>query len=212
MDKNENLIDVFHELKNPLATIKINLELLREYQNKRQRKNFDVIENEVNKIENIVHKYITFTKEKHLEKKHVHIYTVIHNIIDENKLSYPDVKFELTDKNNCFIIGYEYHMYMIFSNITKNAIEAINGIGNISIEIFKDEKLVSIHIKDDGLGIKENEFKKIQNEFYTSKINGSGIGTTIITNIINKYNGNFYLTNNEDQGATAIIELPTSKT
>lgn len=208
MTINDNLVEVFHELKNPLATIKINLELMKEYEQKKQKKNFEVIENEVNKIENIVKKYISFTKDKHLEKDCIYFADIIKNIISENKISYPDIKFEIDGDEELYILAYEYHIYMIFSNIIKNAIEAINGVGNIHTSIFEKEGIVNIHIKDDGVGIQD--FNKLKNKFYTTKSNGSGIGTTIISNTVDIYNGNFHLKNNKNSGATAIIEIPLS--
>lgn len=206
MIENENLVEVFHELKNPLAIIKINVELMKEYEHKKQKKNFEVIENEVNKIENIVKKYILFTKEKHLEKDCIYFSDIIKNIIAENKIPYPDINFELEGNEELFIFAYEYHMYMIFSNIIKNAIEAINGVGNIHTYIFEKDGIMNIYIKDDGIGIQD--FDKIKDKFYTTKSSGTGIGTTIISNTVHLYNGDFYLKNNETQGATAIIKIP----
>ncbi len=210
MIESEELVEIFHELKNPLAIIKINMELLKELHKSNFNVNFDTIENEILKIDNIIKRYLSYSEQKHLCKDLVYFKDVILNIIEENRLSYPDVTFEVIDKDEVSISAFEYHIYMIFSNIIKNSIDAMNGVGHIKINIFDKEGVATIETTDSGYGITEYELSKLNEGKFTSKPLGSGIGTSVIKNIINIYNGNFYLAKSDIIGTKAIVEMPVS--
>lgn len=205
-----NLAEVFHEIKNPLSTIKINVEILKDNINEISFEHgFSVIENEILRIENVLNKYITFDKDQKLEKEKIYFFDVIKNISAQNKITYPDVSVRVYDPQEVSILAYEYHIFMVFSNIIKNAIEAMKSVGNIDIFIKEVEGLAIIEIFDEGIGLKPHEIENIKKGNYTSKINGSGLGTAIIYNIVNIYNGTFYLANRENtNGAIAVLQLP----
>ncbi len=98
---------------------------------------------------------------------------------------------------------------MIFSNIIKNAIEAINGVGKIIVNITEKDGMAQIEIIDDGNGITKSQIKKINEGFYSSKPNGNGLGTAIIRNTTKIYNGEFYLMNREENGTIAVVRIPS---
>lgn len=205
-----NLVEVFHEIKNPLSTIKINVEILKDNINDSSYEHgFNVIENEILRIENVLNKYITFDKSQKLEKEYIYFSDIIKNITAQNKITYPDVKISIFDKDDVSILAYEYHIFMVFSNIIKNAIEAMRSVGNIDIYIREIEGLAIIEVFDEGVGLKPHEIEKIKKGNYTSKIHGSGLGTAIIYNIMNIYNGTFHLANRENKnGAIAVLQFP----
>ncbi len=207
MLKNDSLVEVFHELKNPLSTIKINIDLLKEFNSCTSEKNILVIENEISKIENIMNKFLCFNNNNNIEKDLVFFSEIINSIIEENELSYPDVNFVINQDEDLSILAYEYHMYMMFSNIIVNSIEAINGVGHIVVNIFEKEGVCNIEIIDDGYGITNNELQMLNQGMYSSKPKGSGLGTNIVKKIVNIYNGEFILMNNE-VGTKAIVKMP----
>lgn len=209
MTENYNLIEVFHEIKSPLATIKINVDILKDsIFNPVNVKNLEIIENEIERIDKVIKKYTSFNNEKKLEKDYIYFEDVIAGIIEDNNITFPDINITVNANKEVSILAYEYHIYMIFSNIIKNSIEAMNGIGNIFINIKEIDGVAIIEVIDEGSGIKEDELFKLKKGRYTSKINGSGLGTTIIKNIVNIYNGSFYLTNMKNGGVKAVVQLP----
>lgn len=208
MVKNEELVEVFHEFKNPLATIKANIDIIKEYTQTHYENNFRVIDNEIMKIDNIINKYLTFNTQRKLEKDYVYFGEILEGIISENILTYPEITFNITNIKDLSILAYEYHIYMIFSNIIKNSIESMNGVGAIKINILEKEGMANIQIIDAGYGITDNELTLLKKGLYTSKQNGSGIGTTIINSIVQLYNGEFYLVKNANTGTKAVVNLP----
>lgn len=206
MVENESLVEVFHELKNPLAVIKINLALLKDNSALGESIKYDVIENEINKMDNIIKKYLLYSSYKDDEKDYVYFSEVINSIIEENKKTYPYIEYIINETKDLSILAFEYHIFMIFSNIIKNAIEAMNEKGTIVINIFEQEGIANIEIIDSGIGMKQKPVKLLKSTRFTTKKNGSGLGTLIIKNMVNIYDGKFYLIS-ESNGTKACVKF-----
>ena len=75
----------------------------------------------------------------------------------------------------------------VIENLCKNAIDAIGGEGNITIDIREEENLVVMDIADDGKGIPKSKFKTVFDPGYTSKKRGWGLGLSLAKRIIKEY-------------------------
>ena len=98
----------------------------------------------------------------------------------------------------------------VMENLTKNAVDAMEGIGKIDITTGVDHNKVFIEIKDTGKGIPRKNFKTIFNPGFTTKKRGWGLGLTLVKRIIEEYHGGkiFVKESNIGQGTTFRIELP----
>jgi signal transduction histidine kinase len=86
----------------------------------------------------------------------------------------------------------------VIENISKNAIDAMEGNGEINFRISETEKNFIIDISDTGKGIPKRAFKKIFNPGYTTKQRGWGLGLSLAKRIIEEYhNGHIYVRNSE---------------
>ena len=97
----------------------------------------------------------------------------------------------------------------VFENLCKNAIDAMDGEGNIDITLTHDESRYYIDVKDTGKGIARNRFKTIFHPGYTTKRRGWGLGLTLVKRIIEEYhNGRIYVKESEiGKGTTFRIEM-----
>jgi signal transduction histidine kinase len=75
----------------------------------------------------------------------------------------------------------------VIENLSKNALDAINGKGKITIDVVESGKQVYIDLSDTGKGIPKNKFKSVFNPGYTSKERGWGLGLSLAKRIINEY-------------------------
>lgn len=99
----------------------------------------------------------------------------------------------------------------VWTNLTHNAIQAMNRKGTLSIIISnKDDKTLKIGFKDTGKGITPEIRNKVFNSFFTTKKagEGTGLGLFIVKKIIDKHNGNIYFESVVDKGTTFWVELP----
>jgi two-component sensor histidine kinase len=96
-----------------------------------------------------------------------------------------------------------------FENLSKNAIDAMEGSGKITIEMEEDEQMVYIDVTDTGKGIPKNQFKKIFMPGYTTKKRGWGLGLSLVKRIVEEYHkGKIYVKQSTlGKGTTFCIEL-----
>jgi len=96
--------------------------------------------------------------------------------------------------------------------LIKNAIDAIQGKGALSLTIENAQKNVKITLSDTGKGIRKKEFKQIFNPGFTSKKRGWGLGLSLSKRIIEEYhNGKIFVKNSEINKGTS-IQITLSKT
>ena len=93
----------------------------------------------------------------------------------------------------------------VIENVSKNAIDAMEGSGEIRFNISLTDKTILIDITDTGKGIPGNAFKKIFNPGYTTKQRGWGLGLSLAKRIIEEFhNGKIYVRNSEVGKGTCI--------
>ena len=108
------------------------------------------------------------------------------------------------------IMGNKNQIKQVFINLIKNSIEAIGRNGVIQIELCKskDEKSISITIKDNGCGIPSHVLERIFEPFYTTKTKGTGLGMMIINKVIQDHQGTIHVTSKENIGTKILLCLP----
>jgi signal transduction histidine kinase len=105
----------------------------------------------------------------------------------------------------------------VLVNLIINACEAMGGGGSIAIheEASFEESLgrvVVIGLKDNGPGISESIKEKIFEPFFTTKEEGSGLGLSIASRIVEEHGGSLDLSSEEGQGSSFFITLPINPT
>ena len=98
----------------------------------------------------------------------------------------------------------------ILFNLIRNAAQAIEGQGNITVKATKDDRSVFIDIEDTGKGIPENRLDQIFNPFYTTKApgKGTGLGLFIVRQIIQRNRGAVTVRSKEGEGTTFTLQFP----
>ena len=101
----------------------------------------------------------------------------------------------------------------VMENLTKNAVDAMQGVGKIDISVTADAGKVIIDVADTGKGIPRKNFKTVFNPGYTTKKRGWGLGLTLVKRIIEEYHrGRIYVKDSViDHGTTFRIELPIAR-
>lgn len=98
----------------------------------------------------------------------------------------------------------------VMENLTKNAVDAMEGAGRIDITTGADDKKVWVEISDTGRGIPRKNFKTVFRPGYTTKKRGWGLGLTLVKRIIEEYHGGriYVLRSEPGRGTTFRIDLP----
>jgi signal transduction histidine kinase len=97
----------------------------------------------------------------------------------------------------------------VIENLTKNAVDAMNGQGNITFRVSEKGSKVRLDITDTGRGIPKSKFKTIFHPGYTTRARGWGLGLSLVKRIVESYpGGRIFVKNSEPgKGATFRIEM-----
>ena len=97
----------------------------------------------------------------------------------------------------------------VIENLTKNAVDAMEGQGEITFQVEERDKVVRIDVTDTGKGIAKSKFKTVFNPGYTTKKRGWGLGLSLVKRIIESYHGGriFVKSSEVGKGTTFRIEL-----
>jgi signal transduction histidine kinase len=95
--------------------------------------------------------------------------------------------------------------------VSKNAIDAMEGKGEITIRIAETEKHATIDITDTGKGMPKSAFKKIFNPGFTTKQRGWGLGLSLARRIIEEYHNGKIFVRHSEVGKGSCIRIVMNK-
>ncbi|MFT4222377.1 sensor histidine kinase [Dysgonomonas sp.] len=170
------------------------------------------MEKDVNRLQMITDRFSKIGSTPTLEKKNV-AETLQQAIIYLEKRISKKVIFKLqTPDNPLYADISEPLLSWVLENLTKNAVDAMGGVGNITYTISDKGNFLSIDIQDTGKGIPKSKFKTIFNPGYTTKSRGWGLGLSLSKRIIESYHkGKIFVKSSEiGVGTTFCIELKKS--
>lgn len=200
-------IALAHEVKNPVALIKANIELL-EFDKvlENHKTNVKTIKNELNKISDIISDFMIYCNQFYEEKpEKVNLFYIIKEQIEKLNV-YNNITFSINCFENIedmFVFGEDFKISLALSNIYKNCIEAIEGNqGFIQTNLYTKDNTIVLDIIDNGKGIEEEILPKISKPFFTIKKNGSGLGIPICIKAMKSMGGSFEIFNNKNKGCT----------
>jgi signal transduction histidine kinase len=106
------------------------------------------------------------------------------------------VELHFNVDSNIVIEGYEIKLYQLWSNLIKNAIEAIAGYGKLIIESKETDTTYELSIENDGDVIPGEVLQNMFTKFYTtkSKSNGTGLGLSIVQNVVEEHHAKIQVT------------------
>lgn len=211
---------VAHEIRNPLAAVNLNLQVL-----KRKIEEGDPLFNYVNtamqgveRITRIVEVTLNFSRPTVPDVKDLNINSIVQSSMELTKTSIKrkDIQVEINfDENLPMVNADARQMQQVFINLITNAADAIKSKGRITINSYLEQsskynegEFVVVEIKDDGIGISPEEMKKIFNPFFTRKAEGTGLGLPITQRILHQHNGIIDVESQEGVGTSFYVKIP----
>ena len=98
----------------------------------------------------------------------------------------------------------------VVTNLVKNAIQAVPDVDHpeILVSVASDEEMITISVKDNGIGIAEEFKDKVFEPKFTTKSSGMGLGLGMVKNIVETYKGSIDFTSEYEAGTTFIVKIP----
>lgn len=206
---------VAHEIKNPIAAIRANVQLWEKRIDKTKptKEALNMVIDEVDRLNEIVNKWLIFAREKASSRTECMINDIIEKTIELMKVEIENKKGHLKSEPgenlpSLYINTQEIGQVII--NLIKNALDMLTEEGTIIIRSSFDEKkqAVKVEVTDSGPGIPLELQDKIFDPFFTTKDNGTGLGLAICYDIIKNHGGTIDLETIMGKGTTFYFTLP----
>jgi signal transduction histidine kinase len=205
---------VAHEVRNPLASMKLKIQLAERHKSNEAKleKTFDVLLEEIERLDGIVKKLLEVSRPAKLNFTEVNLKSVIESRIAllREKAESGKVRLETSLENNLEISGDGKKLTQVFDNLLLNGLEAMPEGGTLFISAHRKESQITVEIADEGAGLSEEAKARLFEPFFTTKDNGTGLGLAISREIIESHHGRLYATKSA-KGAKFVIELPVQK-
>ena len=208
-----SLFKMTHEIKNPIAVCKGYLDMLDLNDKRKVEKYIPIIKGEIERTLTLMDDYLEYTKVK-INKEIVDIYMLLEEVIASLNLFFKEnniiLKMNLPDDELYLNVDYN-RIKQVLVNILKNSHEAFDpkkGKMIIKIETKVLKKYFQIIVTDNGIGMDQETLNNIMDLFFTTKRNGTGLGTSLSKEIIELHGGSIKYLSKLNIGTKVIINLP----
>lgn len=217
-----------HEIRNPLNSMVINMQILKrelakdQINKDRVEKFYGVLASEIKRVDQLVSDFLLIARPPKLEKTEAAINIILDDVLTTliaESLG-KGVRIERNYGKEAVKANIDVSkMRQVFINLSQNAIQAMPGGGKLSVSIkegasgFKSKnpalkKVVQISFEDTGHGIRKRDLGKVFNFYYTTKDNGSGLGLAIVQQIVDEHQGEILVKSTVGKGTSFTIYLP----
>ncbi|MDR2303488.1 MAG: ATP-binding protein [Treponema sp.] len=227
---------VAHEIKNPLGSISIHIQLIQKVMDANKRLYFqahpeenmesevgpvkyfhlfdrylDVVNEEIDRLNHIVVDFLFAVRPMTLDPREGDINGLVTDLADfvSLELEKENIVCHLDLDRELPLIRFDKrYLKQALLNLIKNSQAAMKGGGELFIKTERQDQSVLIHIKDTGTGISEANLSKIFEPYFTTKDSGSGLGLTLVFKIVREHQGEITVKSREGEGASFTISLP----
>ena len=218
--KNDFISSVSHELRTPLTSIRgwgetlltTGAEDMETFE-----KGIRIITNETDRLSLMVEDLLDFSR---LQAGGISLDRVPLNIVTE--LSEIIMTFEkradgqgirliyIEPEESVQILADRNRMRQVFSNLLDNAIKYTKRGGSINISVENENSMVTVKVKDTGIGIPEEDIDRITEKFFRARNSfpGSGIGLAVVSEIVALHEGGFFVESELGEGTVVGVSLP----
>jgi len=221
---------VTHELKTPIASIRLYLQTLQHRDvDESQRREFyrlmlDDTDRLLGTVEQVLRAGVAGHKKSSRERVPIDFDSLVRECVEVARTGHHlqpgALRFEpmVNHKTEAIVTGDPEELHTAIANVLDNAIKYSGDQVDVSVSIeTPDEKHVRLSVRDHGVGIPQGELKSVFKRFYRvsnrsmAHIKGTGLGLFIVRAIAMKHGGRaFAQSQGEGQGTTVVLELPRS--
>lgn len=203
-----------HEMRNPLASIKLALSAMSRQEDVPERtgRRIDLVLGEVDRLDALLSETLDFVRPVKLSAQPIVLDQLISQVIQWQRplLDGRSITLHREVCADCTAIRLDEHkMHQVLLNLLKNAIEASLEGGEIRLKLFQDEnQSVVLEIANGGEVLGAEILERAFEPFYTTKPRGSGLGLGLVKRIVEEHGGSITLSSDPSLGTCVTVTLP----
>ena len=217
---------VTHELKTPIASIKLYLETLksRDVEPNKRAEFYDVMLSDSNRllgtVEQVLQASRTREKQRNMNLAEIDLGSLIGDTIAivRSRLHLDEAAIRFAPTENIRVVGDRSELQTVFANLFDNAVKYSGGEPKISIRVkLTRSGKADVYVRDSGIGIVRADLKRVFKRFYrvpnasATAAKGTGLGLPIVRAIVEKHGGRIKAeSRGEGKGSTFIVQLPVA--
>jgi signal transduction histidine kinase len=202
-----------HEIKNPLASLKMGLYLLR--RDSRDPGRLDRIEGDVRRIDDLVSSMLRFTADtQHEPREPIDLCAALDAVVCDLATLARDRGVHVEQHvlaERAIILGGTSELRVLLSNILRNSLDACSPGGRIAVRLGHDSNEVKIEVEDNGHGIPPGLRRRVFDLNFSTKPEGSGLGLALARREAERLGGRIELESGRGRGTTLRVVLPAAE-
>jgi signal transduction histidine kinase len=213
---------VAHEVRNPLATIRLRVQMCRRDAVEPKVKESCLIAlEEIERLNGIVNRLLNFARPIQLELEPIDLRALVRervNSFEDFALSHHVQLMTNLPSRNVLTVVDKDRMAQVFDNIIQNALEAMaDHGGTLSVTVASNNNsekasAVCVEFQDTGKGLSSTDIGHVFDPFFTTKPSGTGLGLSISHELVRAHGGDIKIESQEGRGTSVRVTIPNSLT
>ncbi|MCM3039444.1 HAMP domain-containing histidine kinase [Paenibacillus motobuensis] len=204
---------VAHEIRSPLTSIKGFLQLSLRNAEGKNKKYLEISMMELGRMEYIINNFLNYAKPQMESIGVFPVSEILFQIKDEMEpiARVNHVDLQMLAEEDLWIQADLSKIKQALTHIIRNSIDATSASkGQVSITAYRQYNQICIQIRDNGVGMSAEQLSILGAPFYSTKMNGTGLGLMVTFRIIQSIGGRVEFKSVKGEGTTALVTLPTA--
>jgi signal transduction histidine kinase len=207
-----------HEIRNPLSTVQLNLQLLREDldpddpAHARVIRRLETVQKETSRLRDIVDDFLRYAGKIELNKQPADVNNLLEDLVDflTPQAQVQRVQLRLKRADGALVVPLdERHIKQTILNFMINALQAMpEGGGEVILSARREDGRAVIEVTDTGRGIEPAALPQIFDAYYSKKKGGTGLGLAIAKRLVEEHGGRVGVSSELGKGSVFRVELP----
>ena len=210
---------VAHELGNPLNSLTIHLQLidrkLKKLKASKETRSLEdsikICRDEVTRLDGIIKNFLEAIRPRPPDLAELYLPELIEEVLHFQARELADRGITVEGEmpaGTPVIMGDRDQLKQVFFNLIKNAMEAMQPGGCLSIKLRADDDSVYVALADTGSGIRAEDLAKLFQPYHTTKVSGHGLGLMIVQRILRDHGGHVGIESKEGVGTVVTLQFP----
>jgi signal transduction histidine kinase len=200
---------IAHEIRNPLSIIRGSAERIRK-KHQLEDPAIDYITEEVDELDRILTGYLQFAQSKPADRVPMPLAPVLRRTVAavEDEARDRGIELRVSDETELGVRGDERRIRQALLNVVLNAVQAAPDAGRVTVRTLRDGNHAVVEVTDDGPGVDPAIRAQIARPFFSTRVDGSGLGLAVVQSVMEEHRGTFTIEPGTAGGTRVRLAFP----